>query len=65
LNAIAADRAATMQTTIQPNTRSVGHPPAASTAPVNANGNANTECSHLIISSVTAVLFQNEVISPS
>ena len=65
LNAIAADRAATMQTTIQPSTRSVGQPPAASTAPVNANGSANTECSHLIISSVTTVLLHNDVISLS
>jgi len=62
LNAIAADRAATMQTTIQLSTRNVGQPPAASTAPVNANGSANTECSHLIISSVTTVLLHNDVI---
>src|SRR6185437_1471207 len=52
LKAIAADRAATMQTTIQNNTRHGGRPPAASIAPVSANGSANMECSHLIISSV-------------
>ena len=34
LKAIAAVRAPTMQTMIQPSTRSGGHPPAASTAPV-------------------------------
>src|SRR5260370_39604944 len=60
LNAIAALRAATMQTTISPSTRNGGHPPAARNAPVSANGSANTECSHLIISSVTAVLFQKD-----
>ena len=40
-------------------------PFAASTAPVSANGSAKIECSHLIISSVTTVLFHNEVITPS
>jgi hypothetical protein len=59
LNAIAADRALTMHNTISPSTRSVGHPFAASTAPVNANGSAKIECSHLIISSVTRVLAKN------
>ena len=62
LNAIAADRAVTIHTTIHPSTRKAGHPSAASTAPVSANGSANIECSHLIISSVMAVLFHNEVI---
>jgi len=65
LKAIAADRAATMQTTIHPNTRSGGHAPAASTAAVNAKGSAKIECSHLIISSVVAVLFHNEAIPSS
>src|SRR5439155_7333784 len=65
LKAIAADRAATMHTTIHPSTLSGGQAPAASTAPVSANGSANTECSHLIISSVVAVLFHNEAIASS
>src|SRR5579875_1203492 len=56
LNAIAADRALTMQTIIHASTRAGGHPPAASTAPVSANGRAKIECSHLIISSVMRVL---------
>src|SRR5215471_17286961 len=63
LNAMAAERAATMQTTIQHNTLSEGQAPAASTAPVKAKGSAKMECSHLIISSVTAVLFHNELMS--
>ena len=33
-----------------------GHPPAASMAPQSAKGSANTECSHLIISSETRTL---------
>jgi hypothetical protein len=65
LKAIAAERAETMQTIIQPKTRSDGHAPAARTAPVKANGSAKIECSHLIISSVTAVLFHIELITPS
>src|SRR5882724_5477318 len=52
---IAADRAATMATTIHRTCRNVGHPccvaRAASNAPVSENGSANTECSNLIISS--------------
>src|SRR5580704_19759760 len=55
---IAAERAATMATTIQTYWRSVGQPfggwcvaRAASSAPVSANGSAKTECSNLIISS--------------
>ena len=55
LKAIAAERALTMQIKIHNNVRHRGHPPAASTAPVSANGSANTLCSHLIISSVVAV----------
>jgi hypothetical protein len=52
LNAIAAERAETMATTIQAIGRHAGKPPAASMAPQNANGSAKIECSHLIISSV-------------
>src|SRR5713226_1778521 len=52
---MAAERAATSATTIHKIWRSDGHPcrvaRAASNAPVSANGNANTECSNLIISS--------------
>src|SRR6185437_11892398 len=62
LKAIAAVRAPTMQTMIQPSTRGGGHPPAASTAPVRANGSAKIECSHLIISRVTRVLFRTDLI---
>src|SRR6266852_1090396 len=53
LNDIAAERAATMATTIHKSWRPVGMPPAANIAPQSANGRANTECSHLIISRVT------------
>src|SRR5579884_377386 len=53
LNAMAADRAATIATTIQASWRGPGHPRAASMAAESANGSANTECSHLIISRVT------------
>src|SRR5467141_3920587 len=52
---IAAERAATMATTIHKICCSDGQPlrvaRAASKAPVSANGKANTECSNLIISS--------------
>ncbi len=55
---IAAERAATMATTIQKTCCTEGQPcggwcvaRAASSAPVSANGSANTECSNLIISS--------------
>src|SRR5580692_2224171 len=55
---IAADRAATIATTIQRNCRNVGQvvrfwwvARAARIAPVKANGSAKTECSNLIISS--------------
>src|SRR5579859_422478 len=51
---IAAERADTIATMIQATWRSVGQlcevKRAASNAPVSANGNANTECSNLIIS---------------
>ncbi len=63
LNAIAADRAATIATTIHIISR--GHSGTvnplcriASNAPVNAKGNANTECSNLIMSSVSRTRFQ-------
>ena len=52
LNAMAAERAETMATTIHPSCRHAGKPPAASMAPQSANGSAKIECSHLIISSV-------------
>ena len=52
LNAMAAERAATMATMIQANCRSVGQPFAASMAPQSAKGSTKTECSHLIISRV-------------
>src|SRR5712692_591058 len=52
---MAAERAATIATTIHKIWRSEGQPRrvdrAASNAPVSANGKANTECSNLIISS--------------
>src|ERR1700722_5699042 len=55
LTVMAAERAATMATTIHSSCRNVGQPwlvaRAASSAPVKANGKANTECSNLIISS--------------
>src|SRR5579875_772171 len=62
LNAMAAERALTMQTTIQPRTRAGGQPPAARTAPVRAKGSAKIECSHLIISKVTRVLCRADLI---
>ncbi len=52
LNAMAAERAETMHSTIQPSWDARGMPPAASMAPHKANGSAKIECSHLIISSV-------------
>src|SRR2546430_2209803 len=57
LKDIAADRAATIATTIQIIWCVVGTPRAASMAPHNANGSAKMECSHLIISSVTRRFF--------
>lgn len=52
---MAAERAATMATTIHRICRNVGQPcvvtRAASKAPTSAKGNAKTECSNLIISS--------------
>jgi len=70
LKAMAAERAATMATTIQASfaagngTPGSGAAPAAagsrraSSAPVRANGRAKTECSNLIISSVSRRRFQ-------
>ncbi len=55
---MAADRAATMATTIHPTVRHCGSPPAASSIAVRANGSAKIECSHLIISSVVPTLFR-------
>src|SRR6185312_7905357 len=59
LKVMAALRAPTMATTIQPSTPHGGQPPAASMAPSSAKGRAKTECSNLIISSVRRVLDQN------
>src|SRR3954464_3531743 len=53
LNAIAAERAEIMATTIQSTWWIDGIPFAASMAPQNAKGRAKMECSHLIISSVS------------
>src|ERR1044072_6424008 len=55
LNAIAAERAPTIATTIHRICHGDGRPLAASTAPRNANGNAKSVCSILIISSVRRV----------
>src|SRR6185437_3868726 len=59
LKAMAADRALTLHTMIQTSCIALGSPLAASIAPVSAKGSANTECSHLIISSVTPTLRTN------
>src|SRR5258708_11587643 len=59
LKAMAADRAETMHTTIQINSRPEGTPPAASMAPHRAKGRAKMECSHLIISRVVPMLVRN------
>src|SRR5439155_22069853 len=53
LKAIAAERAETIATIIHPSWWMDGRPLAASMAPHSAKGSAKTECSHLIISSVT------------
>ncbi len=62
LNAMAAERAATIATTIQPDlapgrARVEAGIAQASSAPVSAKGRANTECSNLIISSVRRMRF--------
>ena len=56
LNAMAAERAATMATMIHSSCCAPGNPFAASMAPHKAKGSAKTECSHLIISRVTRKL---------
>src|SRR6266576_6202631 len=58
LKAIAVDRAPTIATTIQTICHSDGIPRAASTAPRKANGNANSVCSILIISSVVRMFLR-------
>ena len=58
LNAMAAERAATIATMIQANVCPLGQPWAASIAPERANGSTKTECSHLIISRVTRRLWR-------
>ena len=64
LKAMAADRAPTMATTIHSSLPANTRPGKwlsrnASSAPVSANGSAKTECSNLIISSVSRSRFQN------
>src|SRR2546421_1749517 len=58
LKAIAVDRAPTMATAIQTICHSEGRPRAASTAPKKANGNANSVCSILTISSVVRMFLR-------
>src|SRR5580700_5422688 len=58
LKAMAADRAATIATTIHITVRQPGRPPAASSIAVSAKGSAKIECSHLIISSVVRILLR-------
>ncbi len=65
LKAMAAERAETMATRIQPTVRAAGSPRAASSIPVSAKGSAKMECSHLIISSVVRVFFRMPGISCS
>jgi hypothetical protein len=52
LKAMAALRPPTIATTIQKTWCHVGQPCAASSAPINANGRAKTECSKRIIRNV-------------
>ena len=64
LKAMAAERAHTIAITIQNSLRAISPPPEplsrkASRAPVRANGRAKTECSNLIISSVSRRRFQS------
>src|SRR5690242_13992322 len=68
LNVMAAERAATIATMIQAKRRPksfIWNPASrqASSAPVKANGNANTECSNLIMSSVRRSRLQKRAIS--
>lgn len=48
-----------MHTAIQKTFEKRGYPLAASMAPVRANGSAKTECFHVIISKVVAILDHN------
>src|SRR6187455_3297522 len=59
LKAIAVERAPTIAMQIQRICRRAGKPFAASTAPRNANGNAKSVCSILIISSVMPTFFRS------
>lgn len=52
LNVMAALRAPTIADTIQRTCQEAGNPFRANNAPINANGNAKTVCSNLIMSSV-------------
>ena len=63
LNAIAAERAETIATTIHSRVRPAGIPFAASMAPQRANVQAKTECSHLIISRVIRRLRKSATVS--
>src|SRR5204863_2215482 len=60
LKAIAVERAPTMAMAIQTICHVLGMPRAASTAPRNANGSANSVCSILIISSVVRMFVESE-----
>jgi hypothetical protein len=61
LKAMPAERARTMQMTIQKSCMGCGQPEAASMAPVRAKGRAKMLCSHLIISRVVRVLCQRDI----
>src|SRR5690606_13435073 len=63
LKVIAAERAPNIATVIHTICCQVGSPFAASTAPKNANGNANSVCSNLIIASVVRSFSKKELIS--
>src|SRR6266567_6050765 len=63
LKAMAVERAPTIATVIQTSCNADGTPPAANTAPRKANGNANSVCSILIISSVVRMFLVNAAIS--
>ena len=62
LNVIAADRAPTIAIVIHNICHHVGNPFAAKTAPRNANGNAKSVCSNLIISKVVRSFTANVAI---
>src|SRR5687767_4805642 len=59
LKVIAADRAPNIATVIHRTLSHEGRPSAASTAPRNANGSANSVCSNLIIRSVVRSFWKN------